>query len=49
MYTVWQKIQACWRSLRSWSRNSFGNIKARIKEVERLLKQVKEISMQSPS
>jgi hypothetical protein len=28
MYTVWQKIHDCRRSLRSWSRNSFGNIKA---------------------
>ena len=46
MYTVWRKIHDCRRSLCSWSRNSFSNIKARIKEVERLLRQAEENSMQ---
>jgi hypothetical protein len=46
MYNVWQKIHACRRGLSSWSRTSFGNVKFRIREVERLLKQAEEISMQ---
>jgi hypothetical protein len=46
MYTVWQKIHACRRGLRLWSRTTFGNITSRIKEVERLLKIAEENSMQ---
>jgi exonuclease III len=46
MYTVWEKILACRRGLRSWSRQSFGNIKSRIKEVEDQLKEAEGASMQ---
>ena len=46
MYNVWQKIHACRRGLSLWSRTSFGNVKFRIRGVERLLKQAEEVSMQ---
>ena len=46
MYSVWEKIHACRRGLRSWSRQSFGNVKSRIKKVEDQLKEAKGASMQ---
>ncbi|GMY27097.1 hypothetical protein FCV25MIE_22339 [Fagus crenata] len=46
MYMVWGKIHACRRGLHTWSKNCFGNIKSRIMEVERQLKQAEETSMQ---
>jgi hypothetical protein len=46
MFSVWGKIHACRRGLRLWSKQSFGNIKTKIKEVERRLKQAETVSMQ---
>jgi hypothetical protein len=34
MYQVWDKIHACRKGLRLWSRHSFGNVKMQIKDVE---------------
>lgn len=46
MFTVWEKIHACRRGLRTWSRNNFGSIKRQIREIEDQLKQVEAMSMQ---
>jgi hypothetical protein len=40
MYQVWDKIHACRKGLRLWSRHNFGNVKMQIKNVEQRLKQV---------
>ena len=34
MYAVWEKIHACHRDLRKWSKNNFGNIQRQIRETE---------------
>ena len=46
MYTAWEKIHACRRDLRKWSRNNFGNIQNQISETEKQLKTVEALSMQ---
>jgi hypothetical protein len=46
MYAVWEKIHACHRDLRKWSKNNFGNIQRQIRETESQLKKVEFLSMQ---
>jgi hypothetical protein len=46
MYTAWEKIHACRRDLRKWSRNNFGNIQNQISETEKQLKTAEALSMQ---
>lgn len=46
MFSVWGKIHACRRELRVWSKQSFGNIKTKIHEVEKRLRQAETVSMQ---
>jgi hypothetical protein len=45
MFAVWEKIHACRRDLRKWSRNSFGNIQKQIRETENQLKTAESQSM----
>ncbi len=45
MYTAWEKIHACRRDLRKWSRNNFGNIQNQISETKKQLKTAEALSM----
>ena len=45
MHIIVEKICACRRGLRAWSRNHFGSIRKQISEVELLLKQAEAMSM----
>ncbi len=46
MFKVWDKIDACRRGLRAWSKHSFGSIKSQTWDIELHLKQAEENSMQ---
>jgi hypothetical protein len=45
MHIVVDKIRACRRGLRAWSKNHFGSIRKQISEVELLLQQAEAMSM----
>ncbi len=45
MYQVWDKIHACRRGLRAWSKHNFGSIKMQIRDTETKLKQAEVNSM----
>jgi exonuclease III len=46
MFAIWEKIHACRRDLRKWSKNNFSNIQKQIRETESQLKRAEFLSIQ---